>query len=144
MVWHFWVGATVLVWGLWGFLSGMGVRSNSWQQLMVWGVPAAALFGAGLWAWAGDQANFDPRALLWGSAIQIAGLTGVVFFYQALKSQQTSLVVPVSAAYPAVTVLLAVVVGGERLRPVQVVGIVLVIAGTAAVSVSGTGSGQGP
>lgn len=141
MAWQVWVVATVLVWGLWGFLSSMGVRSNSWQQLVVWGIPAAAVFGAGLWAWSGDQASFDPRALLWGSAIQIAGLTGVVFFYQALKTQQASLVVPVSAAYPAVTVLLAVVAGGERLRPLQLLGVALVIVGTVAVSASSTGSG---
>jgi len=136
MPWQLWLVATVLCWGLWGFLAGMGLRSNSWQQLLVWGIPASAAIAAVMWAVFGDEAAFGVKTLAWASAIQLAGLVGMVFFYQALRVQQASVVVPISASYPAVTAVLSVLLGRERLQPLQAVGIVLVILGTIAVSIS--------
>lgn len=136
MRWQLWVMATVLAWGTWGFLNGMALRNHHWQQLIVWGLPMTAVIAVILWLVFSTRSGFEPRAFAWASLIQLAAIAGVVFFYQALKSENMALVVPLSAAYPVVTAILAVVFGKEHLRPVQVLGIVLVVAGTIAVSLS--------
>lgn len=136
MPWQVWVIATVLAWGAWGFFNGMAIRTHHWQQLIVWGFPTTAAIALLLRLANADRSGFDIKAFGWASLIQVVAILGVIFFYQALKSQNTAIVVPVSATYPAVTAILAVVFGKENLRPVQVVGIVLVIAGTAAISLS--------
>ena len=141
MPWQVWALATVIAWGAWGFLNGMALRSHDWQQLIVWGIPTTSVIALVLWFTNSERTGFDARAFGWASLIQLAAIAGVVFFYQALKSQNTAIVVPVSATYPAVTAFLAVIFGNEHLRPVQVAGILLVIAGTVAISISqGTGS----
>jgi transporter family protein len=136
MPWQIWVVATVLAWGIWGFLNGMALRSHHWQQLIVWGLPMTAAIAVCLFFVFAGRSGFDIRAFGWASLIQLMAIAGVVFFYQALKRQNTAIVVPVSAAYPAVTAILAVLFGKEHLRPVQVLGILLVIGGTAAISLS--------
>ncbi len=136
MPWQIWVAVTVLAWGTWGFLNGLALRNHSWQQILVWGVPTMVVAAAALLAAFGAKAGFEPKAFVWATAIQLTAVIGVILFYQALKAQNMALVVPITAAYPAVTVILAVLFGNERLRPVQLLGILLVIAGTMAISVS--------
>ncbi len=136
MPWQVWILATVLAWGAWGFVNGMALRHHHWQQLIVWGLPATVVIALSVAAISGSRGQFEARAFAWASAVQLLAIAGVVFFYQALRAQNTAIVVPVSASYPAVSALLAVVFGKEQLRPLQVLGIVLVVAGTVAISLS--------
>ena len=57
--------------------------------------------------------------LVWG--------TGTVLFILALKYAKLSVMVPLSAAYPALTVLLALIFLGERLGPREITGVVFAI-----------------
>ena len=56
-------------------------------------------------------------------------------FTLAASSGMLSIAAVVSSLYPAVTVVLSALVLGERLRPVQLAGVILAMAGVAVVSV---------
>ena len=61
-------------------------------------------------------------------------MTANALFLVATRYGDLSLVAPLAALYPVTTVLLALVVDGERLRPLQVVGLVLALAALLLVS----------
>jgi len=65
-------------------------------------------------------------AILGGSVAATAGL----FFYLALREGKLSIVAPLTALYPAVTVLLSSLILKEQITLLQGVGIVLAIAAT--------------
>jgi drug/metabolite transporter (DMT)-like permease len=77
-----------------------------------------------------------PRAVLPGAlAAGVLDMTANVLFAVALTVGQLAVVAPVSSLYPASTVLLALLVDRERLRPRQYVG--LGLAGAALALVAG-------
>jgi bacterial/archaeal transporter family protein len=63
--------------------------------------------------------------VLSGAALAI----GLLFYYLALERGQVSIVVPLTATYPIVSVLLGVAILGERPSLSQMFGIVLTIVG---------------
>lgn len=74
------------------------------------------------------------RALAWTSAAGPFDMTANALFLVATRYGDLSLVAPLAALYPVTTVLLALVVDRERLRTLQVVGLVLALAALLLVS----------
>jgi transporter family protein len=56
---------------------------------------------------------------------------GTILFIIAIKYTKLSVLVPLSAVYPALTVLLALVFLGERLGPREIAGVVLAVTSAA-------------
>lgn len=67
--------------------------------------------------------RFNPAALAMG----ITWGTGTVLFILALQSSKLSIITPLTAVYPAVTVVLAYVFLGERLEIRELAGISLAL-----------------
>jgi uncharacterized membrane protein len=61
------------------------------------------------------------------SGAALAG--GIGFYYVALRGERLSIVVPLTAVYPLVAILLGMLFLGERLSPLQWAGIGLTTAG---------------
>ena len=64
----------------------------------------------------------------WTSVAGPFDMSANALFLVATKHGDLSLVAPLAALYPVTTVLLALAVDGERLRLLQVVGLVLALA----------------
>lgn len=83
---------------------------------------AAALMGvARMRAWPGGRASLLGVFALAG----VGDLGGNVFFVMAQHADLFSVAVVLSSLYPVITTVLAVILLRERLRPLQVVGVVL-------------------
>ena len=67
--------------------------------------------------------NFNPFGLLMGLSWGV----GTVLFIYVLHSGRASVIVPFTALYPALTVLLAMVFLKETLEPRELVGVVLAV-----------------
>jgi drug/metabolite transporter (DMT)-like permease len=74
------------------------------------------------------------RALTWTCVAGPFDMSANALFLVATRYGDLSLVAPLAALYPVTTVLLALAVDGERLRPLQVVGLVLALAALLLVS----------
>jgi len=59
----------------------------------------------------------------------LAGLLGQMLYFFALKSGESSRVVPVAGTYPLVAAILAIVLLGETITAQKILGIVLIIGG---------------
>ena len=67
------------------------------------------------------------RALAWAAVAGPFDMSANALYLVATRYGDLSLVAPLAALYPVTTVLLALVVEGEQLRPLQVVGLVLAL-----------------
>jgi uncharacterized membrane protein len=71
--------------------------------------------------------NFQARAGLWAATAGLLDVFGSVAFVRASELGRLDTVVVLSSLYPAVTVLLAIVVLRERITPWKAVGVCLAI-----------------
>jgi transporter family protein len=73
--------------------------------------------------------NLGARDIFIGTMDGITNSLGALFLYMSLESgAKASIAVPLTALYPLLTVLLAVGLLGERVKPLHWVGIILAIA----------------
>jgi transporter family protein len=120
---------TILCWGAWGAVSKLasdGVDANSNQILFTLGLVPLMLF-----VMRPSRAPAAPgrrAGIGWAFFTGILGGAGNVAFFRALVvGGNASIVVPVTALFPLVTVLLAVLFLHERLGNAQKLGLVLAL-----------------
>jgi bacterial/archaeal transporter family protein len=78
----------------------------------------------------GGIANLDLRSIIFfGLSGFCGGIAGLWAYYHALRLGGASLVVPITATYPLVTVLLSWLILQENLTLSRVIGTVLIVAG---------------
>lgn len=129
--WLAWSLATILLWGTWGLVSKIassGVDAYMNQLLYTAGLAPLLIFVA--WSVHKSRSKEDPasrRAGVWWAFLTgILGGVGNIAFFQALVTGgKASVVAPVTALFPMVTVLLALVVLKERLGRTQWAGLAL-------------------
>jgi len=129
--WLFWSLASIVLWGTWGLVSkvasaGMDAYAN--QLLYTVGLAPLMIFVA--WSVhkenAGDRRDTRATGIFWAFFTGILGGVGNLAFFQALVvGGKASVVAPVTALFPMVTVLLALIVLKERLGRVQWAGLTL-------------------
>ena len=128
-LWLLWSIATIVLWGLWGLVSkiasnGVDVYVN--QLLYTVGLaPLMVFVGWTVYKHSPrEDAKVRRKGVFWAFLTGILGGLGNLAFFQALvKGGEASIVSPVTALFPMVTVLLAVVFLRERLGRTQWVGL---------------------
>lgn len=129
--WLLWSLATIAVWGAWGLVSkvasdGVDVYVN--QLLYTVGLaPLMAFVGWTVWRHSRREAAAQRhKGIFWAFLTGILGGVGNLAFFQALvKGGEASIVAPVTALFPMVTVLLAVLLLKERIGRTQWAGLAL-------------------
>ncbi|HVZ83505.1 MAG TPA: DMT family transporter [Terracidiphilus sp.] len=132
--WLVWSFATIILWGLWGLVSkiastGMDAYSN--QLLYTAGLVPLLIFVAITVRRQGAKEDRSARrvGIFWAFLTGILGGVGNIAFFQALvKGGEASIVAPVTALFPMVTVVLAVIFLRERLGRAQWAGLLLAFA----------------
>ena len=129
--WLLWSLVTIALWGVWGLVSKLaseGVDAYTNQLLYTVGLlPLVVL------VWRSPRLRGDPRGtptlrwgLFWAFLTGVLGGTGNIAFFQAfVAGGKASIVTPVTALFPVVTVLLAVTFLRERVGKTQWAGLAL-------------------
>jgi transporter family protein len=116
---------TVFFWGVWGILVKLATRHASALAVYVMSaLPVALILAASLFINRLRGEWFSPPYAIIGG---ILGSLGTITFYQALSRGQAATVVALTALYPAITVILAILVLKEQISISQATGIVLAI-----------------
>ncbi len=123
--------ATIL-WGIWGFADKMAVtRTHPYTVQWVYSIPYILFIPV----WyvmsrkAAPGAGIDPQAAAWTILASISSMAAMLFLFFALRSKPASIAMAMTAAYPLVTLGLAVVMKMEQLSAVKVGGMLLIILG---------------
>jgi uncharacterized membrane protein len=125
---------TVVMWGLWGFFGKLALERKMapttvfLAETLISGLIAVLLFVPVVQrhdAQVPFLSTINVYGILSGAVLAI----GLLFYYLALERASITLIVPVTASYPIVAVLLAYVLLGERPSLLQWLGVILVVAG---------------
>lgn len=124
---------SVLLWGTTPLFEKLALRGASPLAVLLVRTAFIATSVAGVAAATGQLGQvlrMDARTLLF---TLLSGLTGgvlglTVYFY-ALQRGQASVVVPLTSTYPLVTVVLSVLVLGERVTATNALGAAFIVAG---------------
>jgi len=124
-IWFVYALVTMLCWGIWGAFIERPEKNGFPATLgyAVWAftmVPCAALALAVI-GWAPEH---DLRSVLLGLAAGLLGAAGQLILFDALRRGPAYLVFPVISLSPVVSVLLSVLLLGERASPRAWAGIV--------------------
>jgi bacterial/archaeal transporter family protein len=127
--------ACTLLWGVWGFLSKLladRVGAIETQLLFTLGMLPAGLIAA--WRVGASALTPSPRGIVYGLLNGLLTALGTLCFFAALARVSASIVSPLIAAYPLVTVALAAAFLRERITPLQIAGAICAVIGLALLS----------
>jgi transporter family protein len=127
------VASVIVLWGLWGFFGKVGLARRMPPLSMFFAeVTVGFLIGAALLLFLASRGQRLPWEQSWNAfgVLSGAGLAvGLLLYYLALERAWASVVIPVTATYPIVSVLLSVVFLAERLTWAQSLGLGLIAVG---------------
>jgi drug/metabolite transporter (DMT)-like permease len=122
-----------------GFGLGLALLGNTSEDSGLWPLLATRFTAGGSILLGGVSARRPllPNRRSWGVAAMAAlfGAVGMSFFVVAAQQGPLTLVAVVTAMFPAVTVALAAIVLGDRLRRLQMIGVALALAAVAMISI---------
>ncbi|ADI31557.1 protein of unknown function DUF6 transmembrane [Staphylothermus hellenicus DSM 12710] len=117
----------LLFWGLWGFVLKLAYSNLSWVETYFLSSLSSfilMLFVVSIHGLRLPSLNtYSALAFLAG----FFGGAGYVFFVKALEHGKASVVIPLTALYPAITAVIALIVLREKISVYQGIGIVLAV-----------------
>ena len=125
---------TALIWGFAPALEKMGLsgKIDPYAAVVIRNIPVAIIGFVGLLMIGriGSISTIDTKSLIYLIAGGlVAGLAGQYTFYAALKAGHPSVVVPVTATYPLVAMLISVLFLGDTFTWQKLAGVLLVVGG---------------
>jgi transporter family protein len=125
-----WLGFSLMaltLWGVWGVLSKVATQHLPSQAVYLLAITGHLVVVGYLAAQKGLAIPWHPGGVAAGLAAGVAMAFGLLFFFRALALGAASVVVPVTALYPLVTVVLSRVVLQESLTPRHLAGVALAL-----------------
>jgi uncharacterized membrane protein len=142
--WVFHALTTVVLWGVWGALSGLSAQHGFPETLVycVWALTMIppALFILWRGGWALDR---GPRAIAYGMLIGLLGAGGQMLLFHTLTVGPAYFVFPIISLSPVVTIALSLALLRERTGPTGALGIVLALVALPMLDLSFGGGGAG-
>jgi drug/metabolite transporter (DMT)-like permease len=140
-----WVGCsltTVVLWGVWGALSGLSAE-HGFPDTLVYGVwalpmipPAAFILWLGGW-----RLDRTPRAVVYGLLIGLLGAGGQMLLFHTLTVGPAYFIFPIMSLSPVVTIALSCVLMRERTGRAGTLGIALALVSLPLLNLSGGSAG---
>jgi drug/metabolite transporter (DMT)-like permease len=119
-----------LSWGLADYVAALASRrAGSFPVVLGFHLGAMVLLGALLVATGEGVTDVSSGDLAWLAFVGLLGSLSYLAFYRALAIGPISIVSPIVSAYAAVTVVCAVLIGGERLAAGETTAILVVLLG---------------
>jgi transporter family protein len=121
--------------GALGVTSKLALRTLSWQELLAWTAVAYVLITAVVLL--AGRGGIQLEANTWWAALSALIVVGsLILLYVALGNGEASKIIPISAAYPAVTLVLAGVFLSESISLIKVGGLLAVLGGVVLLTVA--------
>lgn len=122
--------AAALSWGLADYFAALASRrTGALQVVLGFHLVATALLAVAVFGTGDDLSDVSGRDLGWFVFVGALGWLSYLAFYRALAIGPISIVSPIVSAYAAVTVICAVLIGGESLAAGEAVAVAVVLLG---------------
>ena len=126
-----WLGFSlmaVVLWGLWGFLSKVATLQLPSEAVYLLAITGHLAVVGYLAATGGLTIPWQPAGLAAALGAGICMACGLLYFFKALAGGAASVVVPLTALYPVVTVILSWTLLHEGFTLQRLAGIALALA----------------
>ena len=118
---------TMLCWGVWGLILKLASKYFQWYQVYVSASIATLLASITLLLYLKPPIDVRSLGFVYSLAAGTMGAMGAIFFYIALGRGKASIVVPITALYPVITLALSLLLLQEKITATQAVGVALAI-----------------
>jgi len=118
----------LLFWGLWGFVLKLAYSNLSWTETYFLSTLASFIVMLLVVSYYRGIPSSLNTSMATALVAGVFGGAGYIFFVKALEHGKASVVIPLTALYPAVTAIIALIVLREKISLYQGIGIVLAIA----------------
>lgn len=118
---------SLISWGIWGVLPRVSTMYISPKSAFVYEVLGVLLFGIVMWAFFGFKLETNTKGAVFGILTGVFEFIGALAFVYAVSKSKSSMVVVVSALYPAVTVLLSYLFLGDTITIKQGIGMLMAL-----------------
>jgi bacterial/archaeal transporter family protein len=127
--------AYVVTLGALGVTSKLALRTLSWQELVIWSAGAYLVVAVILLTVGGGSLHLESNTW-WAVLSAFIVVSSLILLYIALGNGEASKIVPITAAYPAVTLIGAALFLSESLTAAKLGGMLLVLAGVVVLTVA--------
>jgi bacterial/archaeal transporter family protein len=121
--------------GVFGVTSKLALEHLDWQGLIFWSGAGYLVVIAVMLA-RGDVKVAVGAGTIWAMVSAVAAIVGLVALYVALGHGPANEIIPISGAYPAVTLIFSAILLRERISAARIVGVLLVIGGVVMITAS--------
>jgi transporter family protein len=126
--WALPAGGYILVTGAIGVTARIALRTVAWPEILICTAIAYVCVAVCCFIWARPTLGLNEGTGM-GLLTGFLAATGIIFLFVALGHGEVTRVVPVTSAYPIVTLILSVFFLRESLPATRVLGAVLVVIG---------------
>ncbi len=126
--------ATVICWGFWSFIPKITTRYIDPKSAVVYEVIGGIFLSVVVLATMKFQLQAHPKGIILAASAGLLGFIGALCFLYAVSKGPVSIIAPLSALYPILAVILAIVFLNEALTVKQGVGIVFAVVAVVLVS----------
>jgi drug/metabolite transporter (DMT)-like permease len=119
---------TTFMWGVWGAFTSLP-SEHGFPDTLTYVVWALTMVAPAVWALRRGDGGLqrDRRSVLLGLAIGLLGAGGQMLLFRAVTIGPTYLIFPVVSLSPVITIVLSLVLLGERTGKLGVAGIILAV-----------------
>ena len=124
----------LICFGFWAFLPKISVKYISIRSALIYEVLGGVLVALIIWSTISERIDCDFRGITPAFLTGVIGYLGMFFFLSAVDLGKVSVVASLTAVYPAITIIFAVILLKEKISYIQYVGIFLAVTGVALLS----------
>jgi transporter family protein len=132
-MWLFHSVMALCCWGLWAFFPKIAVRYTTPRSALVYEVLGGVLVAVVVLCTQG-KLDFNIKGVLPSIGTGIAGASGLLFFLYAVQWGKITVISTLTAVYPVITIVLAMVFLKEKITYIQWTGIALAMASIALIT----------
>ncbi|UCG12425.1 MAG: EamA family transporter [Deltaproteobacteria bacterium] len=115
--------------GLWAFLPKVSVRYISPKSALIYEVMGGVLVAIIVFGTISKGIDYDLRGITPAFITGIIGYLGMLFFLNAVNMGKVSIIASLTAVYPVIAIILAVIFLKEKMSLTQYIGIFLAVTG---------------
>lgn len=125
---------TLACWGLWAFLPKIAVNHMAPRSALLWEVLGGMSVGAIVLLMTGNEIQMNIKGALPSFLTGVAGYLGLFCFLYAIQLGKVSVTSSLTAVYPVITLLLAMIILKEKITLLQWMGILFAIVSVVLIS----------
>ena len=118
---------TVMLWGLWGFIPKLTIRYINPRSALIYEVLGGIIVAIIILFLMKFRLSTHPKGIALALTTGVLGFTGALCFLYAVVKGPVTLVVAVSALYPAISIILAMIFLQEPISLKQGIGVAMAL-----------------